>query len=223
MNEKNQIDPLDALLSDMGMNQTEQIEDEEKPKRAMSAKTKSKRLLRRATSEIALLDALPRDFEDGCAYHVITQGDVDALSYLKAIMRAQPLDYLLFSTWCMADDDCDWIGEQLDKGNLKKVDGYLGEIFPKSYSGPYQNLQKIWEKHRCGRLCVFRNHSKIFAGQGPKFAFVVEMSCNINTNPRTEQGVITIDKSLFNFYKEWFDGVNSFTKGDEYYEQTTKD
>ena len=143
MNDENQNDPLDALLDQMGMSQTEAGTDEvEKPKRVMSAKTKSKRLLRRATSEIALLDALPREFEDGAAYHVITQGDVDALSYLKVIMRSQPLDYLLFSTWCMADDDCDWIGEQLESGAIKKADGYLGEIFPKSYSGPYQNLQR---------------------------------------------------------------------------------
>jgi len=213
-------DPLDALLSDIGMAEPDQEEaapEEEKLKRVMSAKTKTKRLIRRASSEVALLDALPRKFEKDAAYHVITQGDVDALSYLKVIMRAQPLDYLLFSTWCMADDDCDWIGEQLDKGDLKKVDGYLGEIFPKSYSGPYKNLQDIWNKHRCGRLCVFRNHSKIFAGIGQEFSFVIEMSCNINTNPRTEQGVITIDHSIFEFYKEWFDRVNSFTKNDEYY------
>lgn len=216
-------DPLDDLLIQMGMDKEGKSEDEEKPKRAMSAKTKTRRLMRRATSEIALLDALPRDFEDGCAYHVITQGDVDALSYLKVIMRAQPLDYLLFSTWCMADDDCDWIAEQLNSGNIRKADAYLGEIFPKSYSGPYQNLQKTWAKHRCGKICVFRNHSKIFAGKGEKFSFVVEMSCNINTNPRTEQGVITIDEGLFQFYKEWFDKVNSFTKNDEYYDSTTKD
>lgn len=217
-----ETDPLDALLSDIGMSETDPEEsppEEEKLKRVMSAKTKTKRLVRRATSEVALLDCLPNKFMPGEAYHVITQGDVDALSYLKVIMRKQDLDYLLFSTWCMADDDCDWIGEQLDKGALKKVDGYLGEIFPKSYSGPYKNLQDIWSKHRCGRLCVFRNHSKIFAGQGSDFSFVIEMSCNINTNPRTEQGVITIDETIFNFYKNWFDQVNSFTKNDEYYEQ----
>lgn len=45
------------------------------------------------------------------------------------------------------------------------------------------------------------------AGVGEKFAFVIESSANINTNPRTEQGVITISRDLFEFYKQYFDGI----------------
>lgn len=62
------------------------------------------------------------------------------------------------------------------------------------------------------RLCVFRNHSKIYAGEGDKFAFAIETSANINTNPRTEQGVVTIDRGLYEFYKAYFDGIESFEK-----------
>lgn len=32
-------------------------------------------------------------------------------------------------------------------------------------------------------------------------------SANINTNPRTEQGVITINRELYQFYKDYFDGI----------------
>ena len=60
------------------------------------------------------------------------------------------------------------------------------------------------------RLCVFRNHSKIYAGEGDKFSFAIETSANINTNPRTEQGVITIDRGLYEFYKSYFDRIESF-------------
>ena len=31
-----------------------------------------------------------------------------------------------------------------------------------------------------------------------------------NTNPRTENGCITISKDLFEFYKNYFDNINSF-------------
>ncbi len=61
-----------------------------------------------------------------------------------------------------------------------------------------------------GRIAVFKNHSKIYAGFGPKFAFAVESSANINTNPRTENGCITIDRGIYEFYREFFDGIKSF-------------
>ena len=44
------------------------------------------------------------------------------------------------------------------------------------------------------------------------FYFGIQTSANINTNPRTEQGSITIDKGIFDFYKEYFDGIKSFEK-----------
>lgn len=68
-------------------------------------------------------------------------------------------------------------------------------------------INKMMIETGCGRVVSFKNHSKIFAGVGEKFAFVIESSANINTNPRTEQGVITISRDLFEFYKQYFDGI----------------
>lgn len=34
----------------------------------------------------------------------------------------------------------------------------------------------------------------------------------MNTNPRTEQACITIDRGLYEFYKEYFDGIISIVK-----------
>jgi hypothetical protein len=41
---------------------------------------------------------------------------------------------------------------------------------------------------------------------------VIESSANVNTNPRSEQTVITVDSELANWYKEIFDGVKSFER-----------
>lgn len=38
----------------------------------------------------------------------------------------------------------------------------------------------------------------------------LKSSANINTNPRTEQGVITIDRGLVDFYKNYFDKIKSY-------------
>jgi hypothetical protein len=169
-----------------------------------------KNIYRKAYSETQLLDVLGFDFKDGESYHCITAGDVDSLSYLKCVLRQQNLNYCLLSTWCMAGDDILQIEEWLENGKIKKLDCYLGEIFPGSYKMEWQKLNQVFEKYKCGRIAVFKNHSKIYAGYGEKFAFGIETSANINTNPRTENGCLTIGNEIFDFYKGYFDKIKSF-------------
>ncbi len=169
-----------------------------------------KQIYRRAFSETQLLDVLGFDFKDGESYHCITAGDVDSLSYLKCVLRQQDLDYCLFSTWCMAADDVLQFEEWLRLGKIKKLDAYVGEVFPGTYKMEHKKLKEVFEKYQCGRIAVFRNHSKIFAGIGNKFAFGIETSANINTNPRCENGCVTIGEGIFEFYKQYFDGIKSF-------------
>lgn len=172
-------------------------------------KRNDKTIYRRAFSETQLLDVLGFDFKDGESYHCITAGDVDSLSYLKCVLRQQDLDYCLLSTWCMAADDILQIDEWLQAGKIKKLDCYVGEIFPGTYSYEYKKLKELITPE-IGRIAVFRNHSKIYAGIGKKFAFGIETSANINTNPRTENGCVTIGHEIFEFYKAYFDGIKSF-------------
>lgn len=180
------------------------------PKRATVLKRRSANTYRRAFSETQLLDLVENfTFADGDSYHFITGGDVDALSYLKIILRQQPLDYCLFSTWCMAAEDIYQIRDWLEAGKVKKIDAYVGEIFPSTYRLEYSLLRPIIEAHG-GRVAVFRNHAKIFAGYGPKFYFGVQTSANINTNPRTENGCITIGRDIYEFYFDYFNGIVSF-------------
>ena len=171
-----------------------------------------KHLYRRAFSESQLLDATGFDFKDGESYHCLTEGDVDSLSYLKVILRQQDLDYVLFSTWVMAAEDILFLGDMLEKGKIKKMDAYMGEIFPRNYIIEHEMLTDLFKKHDCGRLVIFKNHSKIYAGYGKKFKFGVETSANINTNPRCENGCITIGSGIFEFYKSYFDSVVDYAK-----------
>lgn len=169
-------------------------------------------LYRRAFSECSLLDACQSfDFSHGNSYHFITAGDVDALSYLKAILRQQEITYCLFSTWCMGAEDILQFEEWLQTGKIRQLDAYVGEIFPNSYKIEYALLKEVFARNAGGgRIAVFRNHAKIFAGYGPRFAFGIETSANINTNPRTENGCITIGQEIYEFYRSYFDGIKSF-------------
>lgn len=168
---------------------------------------------RRAFSEQKLIEAMGgfKTLEENHCYNFITAGDVDSLSYLQLILHYQKLEYCLFSTWCMCAEDILKFDMWLTDGIIKKLDAYIGEIFQSSYSVEWKMLNEIFKKHNCGRIAVFRNHSKIYAGYGDKFYFGIQTSANINTNPRTENGSIIINKQIFKFYKEYFDGIKSFT------------
>lgn len=169
---------------------------------------------RRAFSEVKMLEAMRYvQLREGVSYNFITAGDVDSLSYLKVVLNQHNLDYLLFSTWCMAAEDILQITQWYDEGRIKKLDSYVGEIFPGSYRVEYAMLRRFYDEHPdVGRIGVFKNHSKIYAGcnESENFYFGIQTSANINTNPRTEQGSIIINRELFEFYKAYFDGINSF-------------
>lgn len=178
---------------------------------AKAIKTQSKLFARRAASEKALADVLPAEIEQGDAWHVLSAGDVDSLSYLAHILKTQNLDYCAFSTWCMAIPDVEQLKKWCETGKIKRLDGYVGEIFPNQYGEEYEELQKVIASTG-GRVCVFKNHSKIFLCRSGEKYWVVESSANINTNPRAENAVVTGSKELFLHHKAYFDGIKSFDK-----------
>ncbi|WP_147639736.1 hypothetical protein [Alistipes shahii] len=145
----------DKLFDILAMTDFAEPAKEETPRKTHRRKTQcyelsTKYLYRRAFSETSLLDACEKfEFQEGHAYHFITGGDVDSLSYLKAILRQQPLSYCLFSTWCMAAEDILQFEEWLQAGRIGHLDGYVGEIFPNSYRVEYQLLKDVFARN-CG-------------------------------------------------------------------------
>ena len=171
---------------------------------------------RRAFSEVRLLEAMKYvRLQDGCTYNFITAGDVDSLSFLKVVLNQHDLDYMLCSTWCMAAEDILQIQQWWEAGRIRKFDMFMGEIFPGSYKVEWQMVREFYAAHPdVGRAAIFRNHSKVYAGcnEAEGFYFGIQTSANINTNPRTEQGSITVDRGIYEFYRDYFNGIKSFEK-----------
>lgn len=174
--------------------------------------TKGRYVERRVKSELALEESLPWHFAEGMAYHCFSFGDVDSLTYLRVIVKQQRIEYAILSTWCMAITDVDEIAKWIDRGLLERIDFYVGEIFQASYADIYLRLAELVREFD-GRVAIFRNHSKVMVGFGEKFDFTIESSANVNTNPRSECTVITVDSGLARWYKEEiFDGINSYNQ-----------
>lgn len=189
----------------------DQIEDVEQKIEAKSIQIKNKHLFHRMTSERMLEEILPHEVEDGASYHFISGGDVDSFSFLMWILRKQRVKRLLCSTWCMAKLDIEEYHRQIMLGRIGELNFYVGEIFPNSFPEEYAQICEIC-RDSGGRVAVFRNHSKVMAGYGEQFSFAIESSANINTNPRTEQTIVTISRDLADFYFDFYGGVISFDK-----------
>jgi hypothetical protein len=178
---------------------------------ASAVRTVCRTEARRARSEAVLADILPAVVEQGEAWHVMSAGDVDALSYLAHLLKATPMDYVAFSTWCMAIEDVYRLADWPADGSIGRLDAYVGEIFSGSYAKEHAALCDV--VRRCGgRVAIFRNHSKVFLCRAGERAWVIESSANINTNPRTENTVITADVGLYLHHKAWFDSIKSFAR-----------
>lgn len=163
----------------------------------------------RIMSEANLSDALDWHMEEGCAYHVISYGDVDSLTYLRHIVKQQRLRYVLLATWCMATSDAKEMREWVSRGDVGRFDFYVGEIFKSGYRGCLEVLDEIC-KATGGRTARIRNHSKLMAFFGERFSGVIESSANVDTNPRIEQTCITINRDIAVFYKDFFDQMKDY-------------
>lgn len=178
---------------------------------ARSHRTKSERSYRYASSEKRLSEILPPEIADGEAWHVLTSGDVDSLSFVAHTVRSTTLDYCALSTWCMALPDVIQLRAWIEDRTIERLDAYVGEIFPGSYAAEHAELCRAVSLCQ-GRVAVFRNHSKIFLMRSGNRAWVVESSANTNTNPRTENHCITSDMGLFLHHKSYFDSIKSFSR-----------
>ena len=167
--------------------------------------------MHRLLSEAQPENKLDFYLEKGVSYHVISHGNIDSLTYFRWIIRQQPIKYALISTWCMALTDIEEVFSWIERGYLKRCDFYVGEIFKGSYHNEYNLLFENCKKYHC-RMTICRNHSKVMVLYGERFNAVIESSANVNTNPRIEQTCITVDDTLCDFYKGFFDGLKSFER-----------
>lgn len=144
------------------------------------------------------------------SYHVISHGDVDALSYLILLSRQTPIETLLISTWCMAMPDVEWLVGQIDGGRIGHIDFILGEIFPSQYPDEYTAVSAL-EAAGQATLKIARNHAKVMAGSSPDddIHFAIESSSNVNTNPRIEQTAIHMSRELCDHYRDFYAGIKS--------------
>ena len=121
----------------------ERPDDPNKDRHVECFKTRTLNFTRRIKSELHLEESLPWHFEPGAAYHCFSFGDVDALTYLRAIIKQQRVEYAMLSTWSMARTDVEEIKKWMERGDLGRADFYVGELFQGSYADIYLQLSDL--------------------------------------------------------------------------------
>lgn len=209
------MDELDVMFDDFDLNLDDDNKtdepSEDTPHVAVRKREGHRQITRKAASEASLETQLDWHFKNGDCYHCFSFGDVDSLTYLKHVLKQQKINYLALSTWCMAGEDVRDLITWHRRGMIDRVDFFVGEIFKSSYAPVYDAI-KLFIGECGGRLVVFRNHAKVMMIKGERFDCLIESSANINTNPRAENTVITVDSALVNDYIKLFGEIRPFNK-----------
>ncbi|MBR2837787.1 MAG: hypothetical protein IKE55_03285 [Kiritimatiellae bacterium] len=160
----------------------------------------------RVLSDAALAEALPWHMERGHAYHVVTNGEVDGTSVLAHMLRQQRAEYAMVASWCIGKADAQALGRLCDDGTIARLDVYTGEVFKASRHADHATLADVARRGH-GRFVKFENHAKVLCVYGERFDVCIEMSANLNVNPRCENIVATVSTELCDFWKGWYDEV----------------
>ena len=84
--------PEDVPEESVSDRQPEENRADNTPDKHIKARrTKNVHFDRRIKSELHLEECLPWHFEKGASYHCISHGDVDSLTYLRVIVKQQPV------------------------------------------------------------------------------------------------------------------------------------
>lgn len=188
------------------------VDDIPAPPESVAMKKRQSHTVRRAFSETAMNRILDWHLERGLTYHIISGGDIDALTYVRGIVKQQKLDYLLISTWSMDMTDALELHSWITMGLVKRLDLYVGDLFMGACSDIYHYFEEEVMPGTGGRVCIIRNHSKVIVGYGDGFDFVITSSANLNMNPRIETTTITVDTEVADFYKNFYDALKPYNE-----------
>lgn len=144
--------------------------------------------------------------QQGCAYHIISGGNVDLLCHLQWLMlHYRHLKRVFISAWAISGADILLLDDMVRQGKIDVLDVLVGDIFPNQYKHEWAKLQQMQDKELVRGLYSSNIHSKfILADDGNGMKAVCESSANCNMNPRIEQTVMTFDAGLYDFYDKYY-------------------
>lgn len=164
-------------------------------------KAQAKLFLKKEKAEKVLLE-IPAPGE---SLHIVSNGSFDYFTLIPlAINLLQKPGDFYFSTWTMNKTNVNQMFELYDSGKIKSINALLGLYFKKREANVFNQLYEGCLARK-QRLFVNRNYSKVTLLDDGSNYIVIEGSANFTANPRIEQFVVTNNKELHDFHREWME------------------
>ena len=171
---------------------------------ARSIARQSKIETRIAESDKKLLDLLPLKIEPGTSFHVLSGGDIDALSYLRVIFaNTGYFKNVTISSWRISMAAMQQLHAWMDAGLIDCLNLVVDRRFAR-LSLDVLDYAKSFIYEYSGNISVTLTHAKITLLENPEkdIYYVLESSANLNINKRLEHTTIYNDKGLHDFYRD---------------------
>lgn len=165
--------------------------------------SKSRVETRSAESDNKLFEVLPKNIEPGTSWHVLSGGDIDALSYLRVIIgNTGYFNNVTISSWRISMPAAQQLHNWVDGGQIESLNLVVDQRFARLSLDVLTYIQS-WIGEFGGSISVTRTHAKLtlMANTIANKYYVLESSANLNINKRLEQTTIYNDKNLYDFYK----------------------
>lgn len=178
--------------------------------RARAESAKSRIETRAAESDVILEKLMPEKFEPGTSWHIMSGGDIDALTFLRMLVkRVKYFDELTIATWRFSMPAMQQLHHWLDQGVIDKLNIVVDQRFARLSIDIHSYLKTFLFDYG-GTLTVTKNHSKITLAKNIETNdhIVLESSANYNTNYRLEQTTIFNDQKLYQFHLETLNHVS---------------
>jgi len=148
----------------------------------------------------------------GDQVHLITNGKYDLFNLIHHFVEKMGVcNEIYLSTWIFTKQYSKILIKLFDEGKIKSIGVVTGLYYKHRDVAGFNFLTKsLYERGQ--KYHAFKNHAKLTILNDGENYYTIEGSANLTNNPRTEQLVITNDKDLYLFNKEWID---EFFNGDK--------
>ncbi len=143
----------------------------------------------------------------GESVHVVSGAKFDFWTWVPVMLQwIGRSESLYCSTWTLSRANAVELFEVWDAGKIGLAHFLTGTYFKRRETAVYSLLLN-GIRQRGGRYRAFQNHAKVLLLDAPAGGqwIVVEGSANLTSNPRTEQYVITSDRALWEFHRDWME------------------
>lgn len=202
------MDQPDFLVLDILDEAVDELETDRMPA-ARALRVSARRRYERVAKAQALADVVPEAPGPGEQIHLVSESKYDFGTWIPQIIGwVDTVDELYCSTWVASQKNVVDLVALWDAGKIPrgKVSVLTGKFFKRRETSVYcLMLDAIRE--RGGRFRALYNHAKVLllANAAKNAWFTVEGSANLTGNPQVEQYVITNDRELYQWHREWME------------------